>query len=184
VTLDILANRRSRKWSLYELAGRTIWETVGCRFFAWSPRPLWAWRRFVLRSFGASVGDDAHIYPSVKIAIPWNLVVGDQAAIGDGAILYCLGQISIGARTTISQYAHLCAGSHNHHIATFDLLKPSIEIGSEAWVCADAFVGPGVKVGDRAILGARSVAIDNIPSDAIAVGNPARVVKERPAITT
>jgi len=133
----------------------------------------------VLRSFGASVGDDAHIYPSVKIAIPWNLVIGDQAAIGDGAILYCLGPITIGPRATISQYSHLCAGSHNYRAATFDLMKPSIVIGAEVWICADAFVGPGVRVGDGAVLGARSVVMRDVEPNIIVAGNPARRVGAR-----
>lgn len=176
MNLDISANRRLRKWTRSELVGRTLWEFVGCRLFAWSPRLLWGWRRFVLRAFGAKVGRDAHFYPSVKIPIPWNLVVGDQVAIGDGAILYCLGQISIGARTTISQYAHLCAGSHNYRVATFDLVKASIDIGSDAWICADVFVGPGVKVGDLAILGARCVVMRDVVPNVIVAGNPARQV--------
>lgn len=132
--------------------------------------------------FGAKIGKRVHLFPSVRIAIPWNLDIRDDAAIGDSAILYSLGPITIGARVTISQYVHLCAGSHDHRAATFDLLKPSITIGADAWICADAFVGPGVSIGDRTILGARAVAVSNLPDDVIAAGNPARIIKERPAI--
>ena len=132
--------------------------------------------------FGAKIGKRVHLFPSVRIAIPWNLDIRDDAAIGDGAILYSLGSITIGARATISQYVHLCAGSHDHRVSTFDLLKPSITIGAEAWICADTFVGPGVSIGDRTILGARAVAVSNLRDDVIAAGNPARIIKERPAI--
>jgi putative colanic acid biosynthesis acetyltransferase WcaF len=134
----------------------------------------------VLRLFGARIGRDVHIHPTARIAIPWNLAVGDRAAIGDGAIIYCLGPISIGACATISQYAHLCAGTHDYTRPDMSLIKASISVGDGVWVCADAFVGPGVMIGDYSIVGARAVAIKNIPANVIVVGNPARVVSERP----
>jgi putative colanic acid biosynthesis acetyltransferase WcaF len=132
--------------------------------------------------FAARIGREVHLYPSVRIAVPWNLVIGDQSAIGDGAILYSLGRITIGARATVSQYAHLCAGTHDHHSTSFELIRQPINIGADVWICADAFVGPGVTIGDRTILGARAVAIGNLPSDVIAAGNPARIVKARSPI--
>ena len=105
--------------------------------------------------------------------MPWNLEIGEYAAIGDRAILYALGPITIGARATISQRAHLCAGTHDIRDPARPLLKPPITIGSDAWVCADAFVGPGVTVGEHAIVGARAVAMKDVPAHAIVVGNPA-----------
>src|ERR1700677_4010173 len=65
---DIAANRRSNKWSIYELAGRALWEIFRHPLFSWTPRPMWKWRRTVLRVFGATVGRDAHIYPTARIA--------------------------------------------------------------------------------------------------------------------
>lgn len=156
-----------------------MWEIVGQRLFSWSPRPAWGWRRWLLRRFGARIGRQVHLHPSVRIAVPWNLAIGDEVGIGDGAKLYSLGPIRIGPRTTISQFAHLCAGSHDYRSRSFELTKPPIDIGAETWICADTFVGPGVTIGDGAILGARAVAIGDVPAGTIAVGNPARVVKAR-----
>src|SRR5205823_5297934 len=97
------------------------------------------------------------IRPTVWIEIPWNLSVADEAIIGDGAILYSLAPITIGRLATISQYTHLCAGTHDHTSPTFDLIKEPITIGDEAWIAADAFIGPGVTIGPRAVIAARSV---------------------------
>ena len=133
----------------------------------------------ILRLFGARIGVDVHIYPSVRIAVPWNLSIGDRSAVGDGAILYSLGKIEIGLDATISQYAHLCAGTHDHLHPEFPLIKAPIQIGDGCWVCADAFVGPGVAVGNFAITAARSVVIRDVAPFAIAAGNPARVVGHR-----
>lgn len=181
MSLDIRANRQARKWTSTEQLGRVLWAFVW-PFFAFSPRPLWQWRRFILRVFGARVGTGAHIYPSVRIAIPWHLEIGEYAAIGDRVVLYSLGRIEIGKSATISQGAHLCAGTHDYRDPTLPLLKLPISIGQGAWICADAFVGPGVTVGNLAIVGARAVAMKNVPPSTIVAGNPARVICMRPAM--
>jgi putative colanic acid biosynthesis acetyltransferase WcaF len=120
-----------------------------------------------------------HIFSTVQIDVPWNLAIDDEAAVGDRAILYALGPIRIGARATVSQYAHLCAGTHDHRRSEMPLVKSPIEIGAGAWICAGAFVGPGVKVGDLAVVGARAVAMSDVPQATVVVGNPARHVGSR-----
>lgn len=177
-TVNVGANRQARKWSSSELIGRTLW-ALAHPLFAWSPRPLWAWRRALLRLFGARVGREVHIYPSAHIIIPWNLTVGNLSAIGDRAILYALGPITLAERVTVSQGAHLCAGTHDHCDPAMPLLKPPIIIECDAWICADAFVGPGVRIGARAIVGARCVVMKNVLPDSIMIGNPARLLRQR-----
>lgn len=176
--VDVQANRASRNWSYKELAGRALW-TVSMPLFSLSPRHLWGWRVAMLRLFGARIGRQVHIFPSAQIAIPWNIKVGDFSAIGDRAVLYSLGPISIGTRATISQNAHICAGTHDFRSARMELLKPPVLIGDDAWVCADAFLGPGIRIGDRAIIGARAVVTKDIDADAIVAGNPAKRIGTR-----
>ena len=88
---------------------------------------------------------------------------------------------SIGSTASISQGAHLCAGTHDYRRADLPLQKLPISIGEGAWICADAFIGPGVKVGNYAIVGARAVAMRIIEDWSIVAGNPARVIGTRPA---
>ena len=181
-SLDLAANRRMKKWSARELAGRALWETLRAPLFAWTPRPLWSWRRMLLRLFGARIGADVQIHPSVKIAVPWHVSIDSESSVGDGAILYSLGRITIGRRATISQYAHLCAGTHDYTRSDLPLLKLPITIGDEAWICAEAFIGPNVNVGRLAIVGARAVALKDVPENTIVAGNPARVLRPRPPV--
>lgn len=176
--IDVLANRKAKKWSRKEQLGRVLW-ALAQPFFALSPRPFWGWRRMMLRLFGAEVGTNVRVFPSVQITIPWNLTLGDYCAIGDRAILYALGPITIGANATVSQGAHLCAGSHDWRQPHMPLTKPPIIIGENCWIAADAFVGPNVTVSASAILGARAVANRDIPAFAIAIGNPAEIVSKR-----
>ncbi len=178
-TTNIAANRAARKWNRKEQAGRAIW-IILWPLFRFSPRPLfWAWRRLLLRLCGARIASNVHIHPSVRIAIPWNIEIGSYAAIGDGAILYSLGLIRIGSHATISQGAHLCAGTHDWRDPTMPLLKIPIDIGSNAWICADVFIGPGVSVGEGAIVGARAVVTKDVVPRSIVAGNPAQVIGER-----
>jgi len=173
MTIDVAANRRARKWTRHEQIARGLWALVW-PLFGLSPRPLWGWRRLLLRLFGARVGHAVHVYPSVRITIPWNLDLADHCAIGDRAILYALGPISIGPRATISQGVHLCAGTHDLSKPSRPLVKPPIRIGADAWLCADAFVGPGVTIGSGAIVGARAVAMRDVADNMTVVGNPAQ----------
>jgi putative colanic acid biosynthesis acetyltransferase WcaF len=175
---DVEQNRKSRKYSRGELARRVLWGAVK-PFFRFSPRPCFGWRRFLLRCFGARIGREVHIYNSTVIYYPWNLDAGDYCAIGEQVFLYNLGPVTIGPRATISHRAHLCAGTHDHTKADFPLMRLPIVIGAQAWICADAFVGPGVTIGEGAILGARAVAMKDVEPWMIAIGNPARVIKRR-----
>jgi len=179
--LDVEQNRRARKYPFREMVRRVLWMLVQ-PLFRFSPRPCFGWRRFLLRFFGAKIGRSVHVYPSVTIYCPWNLEAGDESAIGELAFIYNLGRVTLGPRVTISHRAHLCAGTHDHNKPDFPLLRPPIVIGSEAWICADAFVGPGVTIGDGAIVGARAVAMKDVKPWSIVVGNPARESKSRQII--
>ncbi len=124
-----------------------------------------------------SIGDN--LFPVASRGFPWHLEAGDESAIGEHVFIYNLGRVTLGSRVTISHRAHLCAGTHDHTKPDFPLLRPPIVIGSDAWICADAFVGPGVTVGEGAIVGARAVAMKDVKPRSIVVGNPARESKKR-----
>lgn len=129
--------------------------------------------------FGAKMGRGCHVYGKVRIWAPWNLVIEDEAGVGDDAILYSMTTITIGRRAVVSQGAHLCTGTHDHEDPSFRLFAKPITIGAEAWICADAFVGPGVTVGEGAVVGARSVATKDVPAWMVCAGNPCKPLKKR-----
>lgn len=176
--LDIATNRAARKYAPRETALRLGW-LLASVLFRFSPRPLFAWRRFLLRAFGARIGRHVHLYPSAQVEMPWNLEIGDWSAIGEHAILYSLGRISIGAQVTVSQRAHLCAGTHDYRRADMPLLRPPIRIEDKAWICSEAFVGPNVVVGEGAVVGARGVVVRSVSPWTVVAGNPARPIGTR-----
>jgi putative colanic acid biosynthesis acetyltransferase WcaF len=90
-----------------------------------------------------------------------------------------MAPIRIGAGAIVSQGAHLCAGSHDITSPVFQLTTRPISIGAKAWIAADAFVGPGVDVGEGAVLGARGVAFRSLEPWGVYAGNPAQRIKQR-----
>lgn len=177
--IDISANRKSKKYSLTILTKRIFW-TLVLPIFRFSPRPLFGLRRNLLRLFGARIGKNVNIYGSAIIYMPWNLEINDWASIGEDAYIYNLGKVYIDRYVTVSQRAHLCAGTHDYTRADLPLLKLPIRIGEQAWVCADAFIGPNVTIGEGSIIGARAVVTKNVDAWTIVAGNPAKTIKTRP----
>jgi putative colanic acid biosynthesis acetyltransferase WcaF len=166
-------------YSNREKAARVLWAMVQSLLFRPSFHSWYGWRRSLLAAFGARLDPVVRIRRTVRVECPWNLSVGHDSAIGDDVTLYCLGPVSIGSRVTISQGAHLCAGTHDHSRRSMPLVRPPIHVGDDAWICADAFVGPNVRVGEGAILGARAVAMRSLEPWTIYSGNPATAIRPR-----
>lgn len=177
---DVVRHRANANYSRREKGLRILWGLVGGPVMRWSPRFFYEVRNILLRAFGASIGRGVRIYPTVEIAQPWNLHVGDEVTIAPAVCLYSLGRIYIGSGTMISQRAHLCAGTHDYQLVNMPLLKRGIRIGEATWICADAFVGPGSDIGHCCIVGARAVVLGPFPPFSIVGGNPARRLKSRP----
>lgn len=155
---------------------RVTWATL-----AWLvPPPFgWGWRRMLLRMFGASIAGTARVYPSARIWLPRNLAMAEWAALGPGVQCYNMAAISLGEGAIVSQRAFLCGGDHDILDPSHQLVVRPIRIGAEAWIAAEAFVGPGVTVGERAVLGARGCATCDLPPGTIWAGNPARQLGTR-----
>jgi putative colanic acid biosynthesis acetyltransferase WcaF len=158
---------------------RVVWGFAYLLLFKFSPKPFHTWRRSILMIFGAKIGKGAHIYPKVKIWAPWNLEIGNNTGIGDGVNLYSQGKITIGENSVISQGTHICTGTHDFNSPGFKLIIKPITIGSNVWIAAEAFIHPGVSIGDNCVVGARSVVKSNLPANFICEGFPCIPIKER-----
>jgi len=164
-----------------EVLLRGVWSLVQATLFRWSPRPLHAWRAFLLRAFGADIQKigEVVVFPTAQITFPWKLTLSPRAMVGPGVILYNPGRITLGRGANISQRAHLCAGSHDYRRWSMPLEAAPITIGANVWIAAEVFVGPGVEVGELSVVGARSVVVRSLPAQMICVGNPCRPVRPR-----
>jgi putative colanic acid biosynthesis acetyltransferase WcaF len=158
---------------------RALWGFVCAIAFRTSPRPFHSWRAFVLRSFGAKLGPDVHIYPKASIWAPWNLTCEDGATIADEAIIYNPKPVTLGSHAIVSQQAYLCGATHDYEDPNFPLVAFPISIGSYAWICARATVQPGVSIGEGAVLALGAVASQNLQPWTVYGGIPARKIKMR-----
>lgn len=158
---------------------RLIWSVVWCLLYRPSPSAFHGWRRFLLRCFGAKVGRGAHPYPSAKIWAPWQLVMGDHSCLGPGVDCYNVARITLGEFAIVSQRSFLCSATHDYSDQAFPLVTKPITIQTRAWVAAEAFVGPGVTVGQGAVVGARACVTKDVQDWMVVAGNPARVIKRR-----
>ena len=165
----------SRRNQLERVAFGIVWTL----FARWTPPPLHRWRCAILRLFGARIGNGVRIYGSTIVWLPANLLIGDCSVIGPRARLYNQGQIEIGRDAVVSQGAHLCASSHDVSDPLFQLILRPILIKDRAWIAAEAFVGPGVTVGEGAVLAARGVAVRAMDPWMIYGGNPAQPLSPR-----
>lgn len=159
---------------------RGLWQAVWLIAFRPTPVPLHAWRRLILRLFGAQIAPMAAIYPSVRIWGPWNLQIGTAATVGPGVNLYNVASIKIGEDAVISQGSHLCTATHDHQADDFALMVAPIEVGANAWVAAEAFVAPGITIGTSSVIGARSTVTRSVTDYTIVAGNPASPIGTRP----
>jgi putative colanic acid biosynthesis acetyltransferase WcaF len=175
IAVDHAANRAARKYSGSEQARRVLW-SFGRWLLRLSPRPCFAWRRGILRLFGARVGKQVKVYPSTHIYMPWNFEIGDWSALGEDVFVYSLGKVRIGASVTLSYRSHVCAGTHDLDSPALPLLKPPVTIEDSVFVGTEAFIGPSVTLGEGAVVGARAVVVKNVEPLNIVAGNPARVI--------
>ena len=167
-------------FSLKNKVARTVWKM--CYWILFRPFNLdyfKNWRCSLLRLFGAKIGENTNVFASVKIWAPWNLEVGAYSSIGPQVDCYNQGKIKIGTHTVISQKTYLCASTHDYTVSNYPLKCRPIEIGDQVWIAADAFIGPGITIGDGVVVGARAAVFKNAQNWTVIGGNPSKFIKYR-----
>jgi putative colanic acid biosynthesis acetyltransferase WcaF len=156
-----------------------LWWFVQSTLFKWSPQFAYPFRAQLLRMFGAKIGSHTVIRPTVTVTYPWKITIGDYVWIGDDAVLYSLGDIFIGDHSVVSQRSYLCAADHDYNTLEFIIQAKSIRIGRECWIAAESFIAPGVTIGDKAVIGAKSCVLKDQPEAMLCAGNPCKPIKSR-----
>lgn len=159
---------------------RLLWNMVWplCTFFL--PRSSGAaWKRLLLRAFGAHVHPTSVVYSSARIYYPANLTMDAYTCLDSRVNCYNVAPVCLKEHATVSQGAFLCTASHNIHSAAHELVTAPITIESNAWVAAEAFVGMGVVIHEGAVVGARSVVTHDVAPWTIVAGNPVKELGER-----
>jgi putative colanic acid biosynthesis acetyltransferase WcaF len=132
-----------------------------------------------LRAFGATIEQGARPYPRCRVWAPWNLHMAVNSCLANDVECYSVAPVYIGAHATVSQFALLCTASHEINSADFALVCRRIQVEAHAWVAARAFIGPGVTIGEGAVVSATASVFQDVESWAVVRGNPAAEIKKR-----
>ncbi|QDK78668.1 putative colanic acid biosynthesis acetyltransferase [Spirosoma sp. KCTC 42546] len=166
-------------FSFRDKVRRLLWNISWAIFCKWTPNPLHAWRIWVLRKFGAKLGEQNFIYPTCKIWAPWLLKTEDVVTIGPGVEIYNPGGVYLKHHSILSQDAYLCGATHNYNSIEFTYIKKEIMLEPYVWICAKAIVLPGVHCGEGSVLGAGTITSKDLLPWMVYAGNPAKPVRER-----
>ncbi|MFD1599155.1 acyltransferase [Halobellus rarus] len=124
-------------------------------------------------------GDDCRFFKGITFTYGHNISVGDNVVIHDDVHLDDRGKLTIGDRASVSDNVHLY--SHDHDVVDQTAVENYHTIvGDDARVTYDAMVRAGCRIGENAVVGARSVVQGDVPDHHIAAGIPAKSLKIKP----
>ena len=147
-------------------------------FYSVIPFP-YAFKTWLLRLFGASVGKGLVIKTNVRIKNPWRLRIGDHCWIGESVWIDNLEDVEIGNHVCISQRALLLTGNHDYTRSNFPYRLGNIRIEDGVWIGAQSVVCAGVVCRSHSILTVNSVTSREMEADGIYSGNPAVFIRKR-----
>ncbi len=132
-----------------------------------------------------TLGKNVTIYPDVMFFGDGPIVIGDNVDIGNNTIIYSSknGGVTIGSNTMVAAQCYIIDMDHgldaNIPIMNQQNSVKAVKIGDDVWLAANVTVLKGSNIGDGAIIGAKALVKGDIPSNAVAVGTPAKVIKYR-----
>ncbi len=138
-------------------------------------------RHKVLVELLGEIGKDVEVRPPLRVDFGYQISIGTGTFINYGAVLLDVAKISIGSDVQIGPNAQLLTPTHpiepELRRAKWEAAQP-IAIGDNVWLGGGVIVCPGVTIGENAVVGAGAVVTRDLPANVVAVGNPARVIRE------
>lgn len=158
---------------------RALWYFTSMIFFKNSLLFPGFLKNGLLRLFGAKLGKNIILKPSINIKYPWYLSIGNNVWIGENVWIDDLANVRLGNNVVLSQGAFLLTGNHDYKKETFDLMLGEIMIEDGVWVGANSLITPGVVLGSHSVIGAGSVVAGDTEPYSIYQGNPAKYIRKR-----
>jgi len=137
-------------------------------------------RRPVLQELLGAGGDSVWMQPPFFCDYGSNILLGQRVFFNFNCVVLDVCQVKIGDYTMFGPAVQIYTATHPLEAElrrTQEFAKP-IEIGTDVWVGGGAIICPGVRIGERTVIGAGSVVTRDVPSGVLAAGNPCRVLRE------
>ncbi|MFC7548176.1 sugar O-acetyltransferase [Plantactinospora sp. GCM10030261] len=138
-------------------------------------------RARLLATLLGAVGDGVEVRPPLYVDYGYQTTIGDRTFVNYGAVLLDVARIGIGADVQIGPNVQLLTPTHpvepGPRRDRWESARP-ITIGDNVWLGGGAIVLAGVTIGSDTVVGAGSVVTRDLPAGVVAVGNPARVLRE------
>ena len=138
-------------------------------------------RARLLRELLGSIGADVVIRPPFRCDYGTNITIGAGTFVNYGCLLLDCAPITIGAACQIATNVQLLTPTHpiepGARRAGWEAAEP-ITLGDNVWLGGGVIVCPGVTIGADSVVGAGAVVTRDLPAGVVAVGNPARVLRE------
>lgn len=167
-------------YSRREVITRYLWNICWLCLARPFPRNSFgSWKRFLLRLWGAKIDKTAVIYSGANIFAPWNLVMEAHSCIASNTNIYNAAMVILREGALVSQYSYICTATHDIRDRGFRLYSKPIVLERNSWVAARCFIGPGVVIGEGAVVGATASVFKDVPSWMVVGGNPARIINKR-----
>ncbi len=135
----------------------------------------------MLEDLLGSLGADAFVKPPLYVDYGENIRIGARTFVNYHLTALDVAAITIGEDCQIGPNVQLLTPTHpTDPQPRRDKLEAAlpISIGNNVWLGGGVIVGPGVSIGDDSVIGAGSVVIHDIPPGVVAVGNPAKVIRD------
>jgi putative colanic acid biosynthesis acetyltransferase WcaF len=146
---------------------RLFWGVIYTIFVKPSPNFLFGWRRFLYRLFGASIGRGCRIYPLARVWDPSRLIMHQNSCIANNCLVYNVDYVVIGERSIISQGTRLITATKSFSRGGRELVTQPVTVGDDCWIAMEAFLSPGVKVGNGSVIFARVMILEDVPSNSV-----------------
>jgi maltose O-acetyltransferase len=137
-------------------------------------------RESILKQLLPNSGNGLWLQPPFYCDYGTNIILGEKVFFNFNCVILDVAQVAIGSRTLLGPNVQIYTATHPvnylERSSGLEYGKPVV-IGEDVWIGGSAIICPGVKIGNRSVIGAGSVVTKDIPDDVTAVGNPCVVVK-------
>lgn len=137
-------------------------------------------RRQILKDLFGVGGDTVWMQPPFYCDYGFNIELGERVFFNFNCVVLDVCTVRIGDFTLFGPAVQVYTPLHplNAELRRREEYGKPIEIGSDVWIGGGAIILPGVRIGERAVIGAGSIVTRDVPAGTFAAGNPCRVIRE------